>query len=151
MRHIPGCNFSVNRFHKRENSFVTEISNYKVGAPWKALKLGKFKQGVSKQGVTTFAWRPGSQYDVAATRDANNVLASDCRAQFGRPSIYKERMSHLCDSTVAGLTARRDKLLASKCEYPPFRHLPLIKCARSKAFIPCSFLLIGLCTFFGAC
>ena len=35
-----------------------------------------FKQGVSKQGVTTFAWRPGSQYDVAVTRGADSVLAS---------------------------------------------------------------------------
>ena len=46
---------------------------------------GTCKQGVSKQEATTFAWRPGSQYDVAATRGADNVLASDCRAQFGRP------------------------------------------------------------------
>ena len=30
-------------------------------------------------------------------------------------------MSHLCDSTVAGPTARRDNVLASRCEYPPFR------------------------------
>ena len=63
-----------------------------------------------------FAWRPGSQYDVAATHCADNVLASDCRAQFGRP---------LSDSTVAGPTARRDNALASKCEYPPFRY-PLL-------------------------
>ena len=53
------------------------------------MQLGTFKQEVSKQGVTTFAWRPGSQYDVAATRGADNVLASDCRAQFGRPSRRK--------------------------------------------------------------
>ena len=33
-----------------------------------------------------FAWRPGSQHDVAATRGADSVLASDCRAHFGRPS-----------------------------------------------------------------
>ena len=37
-------------------------------------------------------------------------------------------MSHLCDSTVAGLTARRNNVLASKCEYPPFRYPPF-KCA----------------------
>ena len=47
------------------------------------------KQGVSKQGVTTFAGRPGSQYDVAATRGADSALASDCRAQFGRPSTRR--------------------------------------------------------------
>ena len=43
-------------------------------------------------------------------------------------SSFKEKMSHLCDSTVAGLTARRDNVLASKCEYPPFRYPPF-KCA----------------------
>ena len=35
---------------------------------------GTFKQGVSKQGVMTFAWRPGSQYDVAATRGADSPV-----------------------------------------------------------------------------
>ena len=30
----------------------------------------------------------------------------------------------LCDSTVAGPTPRRDNVLASKCEYTPFRHPP---------------------------
>ena len=54
-----------------------------------AVILGTFKQGVSKQGVMTFAWRPGSQYDVAATRGGDNVLASDCRAQFGLPSTRR--------------------------------------------------------------
>ena len=39
-------------------------------------------------------------------------------------SFNKDRMSHLCDSTVAGPTARRDNVLASKCEYPPFRYPP---------------------------
>ena len=34
-------------------------------------------------------------------------------------------MSHLCDSTVAGPTARRDNALASKYEYSPFRYPPL--------------------------
>ena len=29
-------------------------------------------------------------------------------------------MSHLCDSKVDGPTARRDNVLANKCEYPPF-------------------------------
>ena len=36
-----------------------------------------------------FAWRPGSQYSVAATRGADSALASDCRAQFGRPSTRR--------------------------------------------------------------
>ena len=51
--------------------------------------LGAFKQGVSKQGVATFAWRQGSQYDVAATRGTDNVLASECRAQFRRPATRR--------------------------------------------------------------
>ena len=46
-------------------------------------------------------------------------------------SFNKERMSHLRDSTVAGPTARRDNVLASKCEYPPFRYPPF-KCALPK-------------------
>ena len=41
----------------------------------------------------------------------NSVLASDCRAQFGRPST--RRGCRIC------VTVRlRDHLLASKCEYP---------------------------------
>ena len=54
-----------------------------------AESLGTFKQGVSKQGVMTFAWRPGSQYDVGATRGADSALASDCRTQFGRHSTRR--------------------------------------------------------------
>ena len=42
-------------------------------------------------------------------------------------------MSHLFDSTVAGPTARRDNVLASKYEYPPFRYPPF-KCALLKGF-----------------
>ena len=37
----------------------------------------------------TFAWRPESQHDVAATGGADSVLASDCRAQFGLPSTRR--------------------------------------------------------------
>ena len=44
-------------------------------------------------------------------------------------------MSHLCDSTVAGLTARRDNVLASKCEYPPFSYPPFT-CALSEDIAP---------------
>ena len=67
---------------------------------------------------------------VRCRRDAR------CRQRTGKrlsPAIWssfnKERMSHLCDSTVAGPTARRYNVLASKCEYPPFRYPPF-KCAR---------------------
>ena len=66
----------------------------------------------------TCAWRPGSQYDVAATRGADNVLASDCRAQIGPwSSLNKDRMSHLCDSTVAGLER---KCTGKQMRIPPF-------------------------------
>ena len=54
---------------------------------------GDFSE-VSKQGVMTFAWRPGSQHDVAATRGADSVLASDCRAEFGLPS--RRRRCRIC-------------------------------------------------------
>ena len=37
----------------------------------------------------SFAWRPGSQCDVAAKRGADSVLASDIRTQFGRPSARR--------------------------------------------------------------
>ena len=37
-------------------------------------------------------------------------------------------MSQLCDSTVAGPTAKGDNALASKCESPPF-HYSSFKCA----------------------
>ena len=49
---------------------------------------------------------------------ADTVLASNCHAQFGRPST-RDGMSHLRDGTLAGLARWRDNVLASKCEYPP--------------------------------
>ena len=64
---------------------IMESQNYCNSS---VLCLGRFKQGVSKQRVTTFAWRPGRQH-VAATASADNVLASDCRAQCGRPSTRR--------------------------------------------------------------
>ena len=88
---------------------------------WIVLVSGTFKQGVSKQRAMIAA-------RCRATRGAHSVLASDCRALFGRPSARKG-LSHLCDNAVAGPTARRDNVLASKCEYPPFRYPPF-KCAR---------------------
>ena len=80
----------------------------------------------------TFAWRPGSQQDVyARCRQCTGKRLS--RAIWS--SLNKERMSHLYDSTVAGPTARRDNVLASKCEYPPFRYPPF-KCALSQGRVP---------------
>ena len=67
--------------------------------------------------------------DVASTASADNVLASDCRAQFGRPST-RSVMSHLCHCTVAGPAVRRDNALASKFESPPFRSPPPFKPTR---------------------
>ena len=32
----------------------------------------------------------------------------------------------LCDNLVAGLTARRDNVLASRCEHSPFHYPPLL-------------------------
>ena len=61
--------------------------------------------------------------DVAATASANNVLASDRRALFGQ-ALTRRGMQHLCDSTVAGPGVRRDNVLASKYEEPPFRNPP---------------------------
>ena len=52
---------------------------------------GNFKQGKNKQGVATFAWPPGWQYHAYATWRTDTVLASDCRAQFGRPSIFLKK------------------------------------------------------------
>ena len=43
--------------------------------------------------------------------------------------LQMEGMSHLCESTVPGSIARRDNVLASKCECPPFRYPPF-PCAR---------------------
>ena len=56
---------------------------------WTGNGTGTSKQEVSKQGVMTSAWRPGSQYDVAETRGADSVLASNCRAHFGLPSTRR--------------------------------------------------------------
>ena len=44
---------------------------------WLGCVSGRFNQGVSKQGVPPFAWRP-------TTLRVDTVLASDCRAQFAR-------------------------------------------------------------------
>ena len=56
----------------------------------------------------TFAWRPGSQYDVPATRGADSVLASDCRAQFGRPST--RRGCRICVTVRLPFRQRRETM-----------------------------------------
>ena len=106
---------------KRKMRNMRTISTKKQGKTGKSgrvalsgVVLGEME--VSKQGVTTFAWRRERQYDVATAQGADNVLASDYRTHFGRPLRRGCRIY----VTVAGPTARRDNVLASKCEYLPF-------------------------------
>ena len=91
------------------------------------LLLGTFKQGVSKQRVTTFAWRLGSQYDVAVTRGASSVLTSDCRAQFGRPST--RRGCHICVTVRLLVRPHRETMYWQANGNTPFPLRPF-KCAR---------------------
>ena len=44
-------------------------------------------------------------------------MSQQPQVQFGR-ALRRSGMSHLCDSTVPGLAAQRDSVLASKCKYP---------------------------------
>ena len=53
-------------------------------------------------------------------RCTDTVLASDCRAQLGRV-LTRSGMSRLFDITVAGVAKRKDNVLATRCEYPPFK------------------------------
>ena len=55
----------------------------------------------------TFAWRPGSRCDVA-TRGADTVLASDSRAQFGRPST--RRGCRICVTVRLPVRPRRETM-----------------------------------------
>ena len=71
--------------------------------------LGTFKQGVSKQGGSDICVATG--ITVRCRRDVR------CRQCTGKrlsrtiwSSLNKARMSHLCDSTAAGATARRDNV-----------------------------------------
>ena len=72
-------------------------------------------------GVMTFAG--GNDICVATGIAVRCRRDARCRQCTGKrlsrtfwSSFNKERMSHLCDSTVAGPTARTDNVLASKCE-----------------------------------
>ena len=121
------CHYSTDNTRGSQSGFVL------------SLNLGTFEQGGSKQGVMTFAWRPGSQYNVAATEGADSVLASDCRAKFGRPST--RRGCRIC------LTARLPVRPRGETMYwqanantplsinPPFK-CPLIECHRLINTIP---------------
>ena len=89
--------------------------------------LGTFKQGVSKQGVMTFAWRPGSQHDVSATRGADSVLARDCRAQFGLPST--RRGCRICVTVRLPVRPRGETMYWQAHANTPLSVTPLFKCA----------------------
>ena len=83
--------------------------------------------GAASQGVTTFAWRPGpgSQYDVAATRGADTVLASDCRAQFGRlrKRLEEGDIAFVCQYGCRSDRAER-QCPGKQMRIPPFRCAP---------------------------
>ena len=72
------------------------------------------------------------------TRDANGEVFH------GLPPLV-----HLCESTSAGLAVRRDNVLASTCEYSPFRY-PLLNPARCK-IIMCTQLTCILRLFLLVC
>ena len=67
-------------------------------------------------------------------RDTPTLYWQAIVAQVGRPST-RYGMSHLCDSTVASPAMRRDNVLASKCEYPPFLYPPFLCKKRSQKFL----------------
>ena len=68
---------------------------------------------------------PRSHYDVAVTASADNVLlpAIVACALFGRPSTRSGCC--ICVTVRLPVRPRRDNVLASECEYPPFRY-PLL-------------------------
>ena len=75
----------------------------------------------------TFAWRPGSQYDVDVTRGADSALASNCRAQFGRP-FNKEKMS-LCVTVRLPVRPRGYTMYWQANANTPLSDTPPFKCA----------------------
>ena len=67
---------------------------------------------------------------MAATASADNPLASDCRAQFGRPSIRKGCRN--CVTVRLLVRPHRETMhWQANANTPPFRHL-LSKCAPTK-------------------
>ena len=69
------------------------ISREKIRAPKKYFVPISFCRRATPRGKQTggndISWRPGPQYNVAVTRGADSVLASDRRAHFGRPSTRR--------------------------------------------------------------
>ena len=81
--------------------------------------------------IMTFAWRPGSLYDVTSScrRDAR------CRQCTGKQlsrtiwsSFDKERMSHLCDSSCQFDRTER-QCTGKQMPIPPFPLHPPVTCA----------------------
>ena len=66
--------------------------------------------------------------DMGPLRSRSDRKRAQCTGKQSSRAVWssfnKEGMSHLCDTTVAGPATRRDNVLASKSEYPPFRHQP---------------------------
>ena len=77
----------------------------------------------------TFVWRPRMTIRSPSDRKRRQCTGKRLSRILVVLSTRKG-MQHLCDSTVAGPGARRDNVLASKCQYPPFRYPPLLKPAR---------------------
>ena len=117
----------VARFESQGQKPCESLIRLYYVAPIGAFFSGTFKQGVSKQGVMTFTWRLGSQYDVTATRGANSVLASDCRAQFGRPSTRKG--CRIC-VTVQPVPPRGETMYWQANTNTPLSVTPPLKCAQ---------------------
>ena len=78
----------------------------------------------------TFAWRLGSQYDVTATQGADNVLASDCRAQFGRPSTRSG--CRICVTIRLPVRPRGETMYWQANANTPLSVTPPFKCALPK-------------------
>ena len=68
--------------------------------------------------------RPGSQYDVAVTRGADNVLASDCRARFGRLSTRIGR--RICVTVRLPVRLRRETMCWQANANTPLSVTPLL-------------------------
>ena len=89
-------------------------------------ELGTFRQGVSKQGVMTFAWQPGSQYDVSATRGADNLVV----LQQGEDVAFVRQYGCRSDGAERQCTGKQMRI-------PPLP-LPPFKCALKKPLYKCS-------------
>ena len=79
----------------------------------------------------TFAWRPGSQHDVSATRGADSVVASDCRAQFGLPST--RRGCRICVTVRLPVRPRGETMYWQANANTPLSATPLLNVPYSRS------------------